>query len=340
MSPLWAGKVGPTWGRKMTRGFLSSSSGIHVAERRVGSSLARVAPAYHDQRQDRTEQLTNPIPYSAEYFGHKLHIDQNEKLVMYGVVHVCAIDGYSGKIVSHALMAVKNNLLIYEHIYRRAVQTYGMWDQLRVDHGREFCLMLAIQDSLSEKRRNTNRLPYLQTTSKRNHRIERIWVEINTRVNYPIKKALNSMVNSDILDMEDGITKFSVSWVTLRVCHAGCGLVIESWNAHSVPGKGVPNEMQAANNMTVKVPPELLPTTSEAVELYEQQGGHLTVWPEFGKDPLSSEVHLSSARLKQFQSHFPEFATMFHGVVNKNPTMFQNAILLFRDLTFEYCSNM
>ena len=49
----------------------------------------------------------NPIPYQADYFGHKLHVDQNEKLVIYGVVHVCAADGYSGKIVSHALMPVK-----------------------------------------------------------------------------------------------------------------------------------------------------------------------------------------------------------------------------------------
>ena len=49
----------------------------------------------------------NPIPYQGDYFGHKLHVDQNEKLVFYGVVHVCATDGYSGKIVSHALMPVK-----------------------------------------------------------------------------------------------------------------------------------------------------------------------------------------------------------------------------------------
>ena len=103
----------------MTKGFLSCNS-IEVAEKRIASSLARVNPANHCQRQDRTEQLTNPIPYAAEYFGHKLHIDQNEKLVMYGVVHVCAIDGYSGKIVSHVVMPVKNNLLIYEHIYRYA----------------------------------------------------------------------------------------------------------------------------------------------------------------------------------------------------------------------------
>ena len=30
----------------------------------------------------------------AEYVGHKLHVDQNEKMVMFGVTHVMAIDGF------------------------------------------------------------------------------------------------------------------------------------------------------------------------------------------------------------------------------------------------------
>jgi len=50
---------------------------------------------------------------------------------------------------------------------RQCVIAYGMWDQLRVDMGREFCLLLAMQDMLKENRYNTNRLPYIQTTSKR-----------------------------------------------------------------------------------------------------------------------------------------------------------------------------
>ena len=101
----------------MVHGFLYSNA-VSVAQRRVGSSLARVSPKYQHERQNRMEQQTNPIPYQAEYFGHKLHLDQNEKLAMYGVTHVCAIDGYSAKVISHALMPVKNNLLIYDHVYR------------------------------------------------------------------------------------------------------------------------------------------------------------------------------------------------------------------------------
>ena len=47
-----------------------------------------------------------------------LHVDQNEKLVKYGVTHEIARDGFSGKIVSYLTLPIKNNLAIYEHIYR------------------------------------------------------------------------------------------------------------------------------------------------------------------------------------------------------------------------------
>lgn len=50
--------------------------------------------------------------------GHKLHIDQNEKLVMFGATHVLAIDGFSSKSVAQATMPVKNNLVIYDQVYR------------------------------------------------------------------------------------------------------------------------------------------------------------------------------------------------------------------------------
>ena len=57
---------------------------------------------------------TNLVPYCADYAGHKLHVDQNEKpLVMYGVTHVAAVDGFSGMIVGFITMPVKNNVQIY-----------------------------------------------------------------------------------------------------------------------------------------------------------------------------------------------------------------------------------
>ncbi len=50
--------------------------------------------------------------------GHKLHLDQNEKLGMFRVIHVLVVDGYSSKIVAESTMPIKNNLVIYEEVYR------------------------------------------------------------------------------------------------------------------------------------------------------------------------------------------------------------------------------
>ena len=43
-----------------------------------------------ERRQD-TYSLLNPVPYPASHYGEKLHLDQNEKLVTYGVTHVIAV---------------------------------------------------------------------------------------------------------------------------------------------------------------------------------------------------------------------------------------------------------
>ena len=109
-------KVGSSYGRKMMKGYLTAN-GIYVAENRIGLSLKRIEPIYHFQRATLTEFQTNPRPYTASYFGNKIHVNQNEKMVMFGVTHVLAIDGYSGRIVSAALMPIKNCVYIYEHVY-------------------------------------------------------------------------------------------------------------------------------------------------------------------------------------------------------------------------------
>ena len=51
-------------------------------------------------------------------------MDQNEKLAMYGLTEVSAYDGCSGKIVAFATMPVKNNVFIYENVYRYSIQQF------------------------------------------------------------------------------------------------------------------------------------------------------------------------------------------------------------------------
>ena len=110
-------QVGPTYGRKTMTGLLSSCS-IRVSQQRVRQSLMNVSPLYHSSRAAGAERQLNPIPYHADYFGHKIHCDQNEKLGPYGVTHTCAVDGYSGMILGVATMPIKNCIEIYRSLFR------------------------------------------------------------------------------------------------------------------------------------------------------------------------------------------------------------------------------
>ena len=92
--------------------------GMGICQNKIGKALATVAPNYHQRGRTTTARLINPITYRAYYFGHKLHIDQTEELMMYGVVHVVAIDGHNRFIVAGTTMPAKNNVKIYKYMYR------------------------------------------------------------------------------------------------------------------------------------------------------------------------------------------------------------------------------
>ena len=63
-----------------------------------------------------------------------------------------------------------------------------------------------------------------------------MWVEFNTRVNYPVKRVLLDMVENGDINMDDSMHKFCVSWFTIQVANVGVVLLIRAWNNHTIPG--------------------------------------------------------------------------------------------------------
>lgn len=169
------------------QGFLRSE-GINVSQRRIGNALSVLYPHAHHQRAVVSYQHINPLPYRAPHFGKKLHFDQNEKLNMFGVIHILAIDGFSRKIVGLISIPQNNPIIIFDRLFRPLLQQYGIWDQLRMDHGTEFNLLISVQYSIAHFCVNHHPYCVLQSTFRQNYRAEPIWHEINSRINYPIKR--------------------------------------------------------------------------------------------------------------------------------------------------------
>ena len=92
--------------------------GVYTSERKVGNALKKICPRPQAERCMQAERSFNPKVYQVDYFGHKLLVDQNEKLVMYVVSYVVARDGYFRKITGYTTMAIKSNLTIYEKMFR------------------------------------------------------------------------------------------------------------------------------------------------------------------------------------------------------------------------------
>lgn len=63
-----------------------------------------------------------------------------------------------------------------------------------------------------------------------------MWVEINKRINYPLKEVLVEMEHKGEICMDDPLHRFCCSWLTLRVSNVGAKLFVASWNAHPIPG--------------------------------------------------------------------------------------------------------
>ena len=66
----------------------------------------------------------------------------------------------------YSYVCVRFNCSFILSLCRVILQQYGMWDQVRVDQGKEWVIMLYVQECLADYRRNTGRYPHVQSSSK------------------------------------------------------------------------------------------------------------------------------------------------------------------------------
>ena len=106
------------------------------------------------------------------------------------------------------------------------------------------------------------------------------------------------------------------------------------------PNKDTPNVLMTQNNQAKPVDPSLIPNSDNAIRMYESYGGHITLWSDFGKDPLSDRRDLSNMREDKFFEQYPRFDEIFHTIVNNNGTLFHDGLLCFIDVSMQLAAQL
>ena len=218
-------------------------------------------------------------------------------------------------------LPVKNVVAIYDLLLKPLLLTTGLWELVRVDHGREFALVTSVQQSLAPLRGTHTLVPVLQSTSRQNHRVERLWPEGNQRINDPVKQVLVEMENNGEIDMNCEVTKFCVSFVSIMVVSEPTSQFISAWNMHRVPRRngGIPNVL--------------------AIAFHEQQtGNRLTRVSRFGTDHLYENESLQRLRDQDFTNQYPNMQLIFTELLHRSPQLFKSAIAHHIQLTFSFSS--
>ena len=232
-------------------GLLRALARVPSGQQQVGASLRRVHPGYHQTRQSLTQRQTNPSPYIARYFGEKLHIKWKTSCI-WGYTHLCS--GWLFRIMAllnanqeqcHHLwihlsvsVLISNVMFVLLHVgrYSESMDSRISWEWIVVENGTLLCLLSSSFPIIAMTRPKP---PLTQTSSKKfnhvlvahnylchidmiiiiiymhNHIVERMWVEVNTSVNYPIKMILQEMTDANENNMDNEIHKYCTSWLTV-----------------------------------------------------------------------------------------------------------------------------
>ncbi len=94
------------------------------------------------------------------------------------------------------------------------------------------------------------------------------------------------------------------------------------------------------NNHATRIDARVLSPPNEAVTEYESHGGHLTIFKQFGEDPLSGREDLIQQREREFKECYVDFGCFFYSTVNGNNSVFQQGLLRFIDISKRLSSQL
>ncbi len=80
----------------------------------------------------------------------------------------------------------------------------------------------------------------------------------------------------------------------------------------------MPNRLMSQDNRTWRIGSQHLPSPSDALILYQQNGGRIQEESTFGSDPLVLDASKAQIRESSFKQMYPTLDPIFHRLVNND----------------------
>ena len=142
------------------------------------------------------------------------------------------------------------------------------------------------------------------------------------------------MDDQHVIDLESDVERSCISYILRRVCMIGLRRMVDAWNSHTIPKKGIRNVLQVHNDRTT-ISPSDVPSVVDAISAYREQSGRITDPSDFGQDPLSSDTALSQLREQEWSRCSVTVVDIYTEVMCGNAQTLRDAIVKFIEITME-----
>lgn len=88
-----------------------------------------------------------------------------------------------------------------------------------------------------------------------------------------------------------------------------------------------------SNNQVAQLNTTDIPSPNEALQEFQNHGGHITTFSTFGHDPLGQRPDMMREREERFYQYYPQFDDIFHNAVNGDYSLFRSSLLFFIDIS-------
>jgi hypothetical protein len=195
-----------------------------------------------------------------------------------------------------------------------------------------------VQVLLAGHRLHRERPPISAVKSTSNTRVERHWREVNESITSAVKVVLMSMEDEGLIQAgSDGDPAhiFCITSVTIPVLNYRIKQLRAGGAGRRIPGsKGcIPEAVRLFNNDITALAEEYVPSTADAVELFEEAGGTLTEEGTSGIDPLDGYLALRKYREALFRHGAPSIENIVEDLNVGTGDLLKRSILYYIELT-------